>query len=357
MGAARQLAVSAWRADDTRMRAAAWTASAAALLGIGLTWSALRVIGLYALWTIGMDEGLLFTAEFGTRAILLGATVVCTVLGVARRGRDGSGRGPLVAAIVLAVLIVAAQVAQVAVAVRFSWNALFSTTTLTWLGFAALTVVACVLALTAQQPVAVRGAGVLGAVAPDAAVPGTAAPGAAVRREDVAPPTVTRSVDAVDAAEVGNARAASRFVWFSVGAAFVAFVASILVVAQALIVPNSWGPALVALVHAWVTVIAVAVQVIAALFVVRGSALGRLVVSAVAVVLIGDLTETSMLGMWSDGSDAGAGVSGAGILVATIAAVAAAVALWLPPVSRWLAGAPAGAVADGRVEEPARAAV
>ncbi|QIZ99259.1 hypothetical protein [Leifsonia sp. PS1209] len=337
MGAARQLAVSAWRADDTRMRAAAWIASAAALLGIGLTWSALRVIGLYALWTVGMDEGLLFTAEFGTRAVLLGATVVCVVLGVARRGRDGSGRdgsgrGALVTAIVLAVLIVAAQVQQVAVAVHFAWSALFSVTTLTWLGFAALTIAACVLALTARRPVAVRGV----------RVPSS---------------TVTGSMDAVGAADAGNAGAAARFVWFSVGAAFVAFVASILVVAQALIVPNAWGPALVALVHAWVTVIAVAVQVIAALFVVRGSALGRLVVSAVAVVLLNDLTETSMLGMWPDGSDADAGVSGAGILVATIAAVAAAVALWLPPVSRWLAGAGAGAVGDGRVGEPARSVV
>ncbi|MGJ4844176.1 hypothetical protein [Leifsonia sp. Le1] len=332
MGAARQLAVSAWRADDTRMRAAAWIASAAALLGIGLTWSALRVIGLYALWTVGMDEGLLFTAEFGTRAVLLGATVVCVVLGVARRGRDGSGRGALVTAIVLAVLIVAAQVQQVAVAVHFAWSALFSVTTLTWLGFAVLTIAACVLALTARRPVAVRG-------------------------ERVPSSTVTGSMDAVGAADAGNAGAAARFVWFSVGAAFVAFVASVLVVAQALIVPNAWGPALVALVHAWVTVIAVAVQVIAALFVVRGSALGRLVVSAVAVVLLSDLTETSMLGMWPDGSDADAGVSGAGILVATIAAVAAAVALWLPPVSRWLAGAQAGEVGDGRVGEPARSVV
>lgn len=328
MGAARQLAVSAWRADDTRMRAAAWIASAAALLGIGLTWSALRVIGLYGLWTIGMDEGLLFTAEFGTRAVLLGATVVCVVLGVARRGRDGSGRGPLIAAAVLAVLIVAAQVAQVAVAVRFSWTALFSTTTLTWLGFAALTIAASVLALAARRPVAVRDAGVAGAMVPGAVEADAAVPAAV-----------------------------ARFVWFSVGAAFVAFVASILVVAQALIVPNAWGPALVALVHAWVTVIAVAVQVIAALFVVRGSALGRLVVSAVAVVLIGDLTETSMLGMWPDGSSAAAGVSGVGILVATIAAVAAAVALWLPPVSRWLAGAPATAAGDGRTGDPVRAAV
>ncbi|MFJ8894263.1 hypothetical protein ACIRCZ_06735 [Leifsonia sp. NPDC102414] len=313
MGAARRLALTAWRADDGRMRVAAWLASAAALLGIGLAWSALRVIGLYALWTVGMSEGVLFATEFGTRALLLALTVVCVVLGVARRAARGAGFGWLIAAILLAGLLVVVQVVQLAYLTHFDPRSLFTSTSLTWLGFAALTLVACALALTARRPTALR-----------------AAP---------------------DSEQGRSAQAAGPYLWFSVAAAFVAFVACVLAVAQALIVPNAWGPAIVALVQAGVTVVVVTVQVVATLFVQRGSALARLVVSAVAVVLLGDATESSLLGVGGDG-----GGLQLGLLVATVCALAAAVPLWLPPVSRYLADAAAGR-SDAHAEERARAAV
>lgn len=314
MGSARRLAMVAWRAADDRMRAAGWIASAAGLLGIGLAWAALRVVGLYGLWTIGTNEGLQLVAEFVVRAVLLAATAVCVLLGVARRSADGGRRGVLVAAIVLAGVVAVAQLVQLTSLMRFEWRAVFSVSSLSWLVFAALTVVAAVLALTAQRPTALR---------PPA------------QRADVG--------DSADVSEPGRlARAAAPYVWFSVTAAFVAFVASVLVVAQALIVPNAWGPALVALAQAGVTVLAVAVQVVAGLFVVRGSALGRLVVSAVAVVLLGDALGSGMLGVVSDG-----GVAGGGLIVATVCATAAAVPLWLPPVSRYLAEPPTSSAAAG----------
>ncbi|GAB3580117.1 hypothetical protein GCM10027406_19280 [Leifsonia lichenia] len=294
------------------MRVAAWTASAAALLGIGLAWSALRVIGLYALWTVGMSDGVLFASEFGARAVLLALTVVCLVLGIARRAARGAGLGWLVAAILLSGLLLVVHVVQLTYLTHFDLRSLFSSTSLTWLGFAALTLAACVLALTARRPTALRSAPV---AEPDR-----------------------------------SAQAAGPYLWFSVAAAFIAFVACILVVAQALIVPNAWGPAIVALVQAGVTVIVVAVQVIGSLFVQRGSALARLVVSAVAIVLLSDATESSLLGFGGDD-----GVSHVGLLVATVCAIAAAVPLWLPPVSRYLADA-AERRGDASAVEPTRAA-
>ena len=61
-------------------------------------------------------------------------------------------------------------------------------------------------------------------------------------------------------------------------------------------------------------------------------------------------TESSLLGVGGDN-----GGLQLGLLVATISALAAAVPLWLPPVSRYLADAAAGR-SDAHAEERARAA-
>lgn len=299
------------------MRAAAWTASVAAVVGIALVWSALRVIGLYALWTIGDRAAVLLAAGFGMRALLLAATAVCVAVGVARRAARGSGRGALVAAIVLAGVVVAAQVFGVLVVGHFRWESLLNPTAVGWLVFAALTIVAASLALSSARPTALSTRGEPGDPAPDARP---------------------------------SARAAVPYAWFAVTAAFLAFVAAVLVVAQVFIVPNAWGPALVALAQAVVALVAVAVQMIGALYVVRGSALGRVVVSAAAVILLVDSAESA----WLYGGIAGAATGGTyaiGAAVATVLAVAAAVALWLPPVSRYLGEA--GGVPDDATTGPA----
>lgn len=312
MGATRRIAVAAWRADDTRMRVAAWTATAAALLGIGLAWSALRVVWLYALWTIGTVTGQLLAADYGLRAALLVAAVVCVVAGVGRRAAVGRGKGALIAAIVLAGLGVLVQVAEIVTVTHFDWRLLTSTASLSWLAFAALTVVAAGCALAAERPTSVR------------------------EEEPVVTAPDARHGEADTAISVpgGAAQAAAApSVWLSVGAAFVAFAVAVLVLAQSLIVPDAWGPALVELTQAGVTIVLVAVQVIAALFVVRGSALARLVVSAVAVILLVDAVNSP----WFVASDSAGSFSTIGLTIAAVLAVAAAVPLWLPAVSRFLA--------------------
>lgn len=334
MGAMRRIAVAAWRADDTRMRVAAWTATAAALLGIGLAWSALRVVWLYALWTIGTDTGQILAADYGLRAALLVATVVCVVVGVGRRAAVGRGKGALIAAIVLAGLGMLVQVAEVAALTHFDWRLLTSAESLSWLAFAALTVVAAGCALAAERPTSVReDATVPDATVPDATMQAATAPDATMQAA-TAPDAGPRDADTATSLPGEAAQAAAApCVWLSVGAAFVAFAVAVLVLAQSLIVPDAWGPALVELTQAGVTIVLVAVQVIAALFVLRGSALARLVVSAVAVILLVDAVNSP----WFVASDSAGSFSTIGLTIAAVLAVAAAVPLWLPAVSRFLA--------------------
>ncbi|HEV7812834.1 MAG TPA: hypothetical protein VGO99_07685 [Leifsonia sp.] len=316
-GATRALTRGAVSGRTRRMRAACWLALASLVLGAALIWVGLRE-PLFWMVPDPLPALTSLPAIVG-RALFLAATAVCALVGVGRRAVGRAAAEWLIVGLTLAAVGFAVDAAQRIPQLpgalppgsvlplplpNFGPGYLLAPNTAIGAGFWVVVVVACGLALSVP------------------AVPGASAP---------APPS------AVHKTRGAPSESALILIRTATAGSFVVLALAVVVAARVLIVPEPFGLGPSALVWAVAMIAGAALPLVGTIAVSRGSELGRLLVSAVALVLVLDATG----GFGAFGFQASPFVT-VGYSVMAVVAVLVAAAIWLPSVSRWLAGDRAG---------------
>jgi hypothetical protein len=253
------------------------------------------------------------------RALFLAATAVCALVGVGHRAVGRAAAEWLVAGLTLAAVGFAVDAAQRIPSLlgtlppgamlplpllNLGPGYLLAPNTTIGAGFWAVVVVSCGLALSVP------------------AVPGAIA---------------TVPLRAVHKTRAAPSESALILIRTATAGSFVVLALAVVVAARVLIVPEPFGLSPSALVWAVAMIVGAALPLVGTIAVSRGSELGRLLVSAVALVLVLDATG----GFGAFGFQASPFVT-VGYSVMAVVAVLVAAATWLPSVSRWLAGDRAG---------------
>jgi hypothetical protein len=242
------------------------------------------------------------------RALLLAATAMCAVIGVGERAGGRAAAGWLITGLVLAAAGFAVDAGQRVIPLLDLSPGLLLTTpgllltpnTLVDAGFWLVVLLACALALSAAP----------------------AGQAASVK-------TLPSAAHKTRAAPSDSALILIRT---ATGGSFVVLALAVVVAARVLIVADPFGLGPSAVVWAVAMVAGGALPLVGAIGVSRGSALGRLLVSVVALVLVLDAT-----GGFSSFRFQASPFVTVGYTVMTLVAVLVAAATWLPSVSHWLA--------------------
>jgi hypothetical protein len=284
------------------MRAACWLALASVVLGAALIWVGLREP---LFWMVPDPLPFLTSLpEIVGRALFLAATAFCALVGVGRRIVGRAAAEWLVAGLTLAAVGFALDAALRIPLLQLGPAFLLAPTVVIAAGFWVVVILACALALSAP------------------AVPTASAP---------APPSSAHKTRAAPS------ESAVILIRTATAGSFVVLALAVVVAARVLIVPEPFGLSPSALGWAVAMIAGAALPLVGTIAVSRGSGLGRLLVSVVALVLVLDATG----GFGAFGFQASPFVT-VGYSVMAVVAVLVAAATWLPSVSRWLAGDRAG---------------